>query len=75
MPFFGAIDHLHRITTQERNPLNCCCLMNGRLILVHFSTETCTGSSQVWQSLGQQLRSVEEPDKHLDTGRRVTHGY
>src|ERR1019366_5007835 len=42
MPFFGAIGQLRPTKNQKRNPLNRCCLMNGRLIVFHFSTATST---------------------------------
>ena len=49
--------------------------MNGKLILVYFSTETCTGRSKARATpkCGQH-QSVEEPRNHLDTGKQVTHG-
>jgi ribonuclease HI len=73
MPFFGAIDHLRRITNQNRNPLNCCCLMNGRLILFRFSTETSTSRSKMRNHSASNFGVQGESGKHLDGGKWVTH--
>src|ERR1035437_9770462 len=55
MPFFGAIDQLRRIENRKRNPLNRCCLMNGRLIVFYFSTATSTDDRDAAQLLFLQL--------------------
>ena len=59
MPFFSAIGRLRWIKNWKRNPLNRCRLMNGRLIVFHFSTETSTDARDALQLLDcNYLRSV-----------------
>jgi hypothetical protein len=62
MPFFSAIGLVRKNPIQKRNPLNCCCLMNGKLHSFLFSTEMSTSA----KALANYEEPVEEPSKHLD---------
>ena len=66
MPVFGAIGLLRRIKTQRRNPLNRCCLINGRLFFPVFPQQ----HPQVLKARRNYQEYVEEPVSILTTGNR-----